>query len=207
MNILIDYNFYLSYLELEDFSDKLELRIQKLRHINGDRKNNIPRNYFLSEYFVEIFCWSVIPSQVLLELGNIFQNQGLLQVIDPCCGNAFHGYLLEKYLGLEVFNIDIQEETLGWSPIIEMDGREYLQKMSQKEHLNSILWLSWIDYPELSQELLNLYQGNLVVSVGNYEIKSPDYLKMIREKYHLVKSYVLQMPWNLTEKIEVYTKS
>ena len=38
-------------------------------------------------------------------------------------------------------------------------------KELEKEHLNSALLLSWVDYESLTIELLELYQGKLVIGV------------------------------------------
>ena len=107
---------------------------------------------------------------------------------------------IPKYLNLKTYAIDIQDEPYSWVPILEKDGRDFLKSLEHKQHLNNALLLSWIDYETLTIELLNLYQGNIIISVGNYEVLSPNYLKLLKSKYNLLEEFILKMPWNETEK-------
>ena len=135
-----------------------------------------------------------------------FDKININQVIDPCAGNSFHTYVIQNYLKMNVITVDIQDETYSWTPITEKDGRLALQELSVEEHQNTALLLSWIDYESLTIELLELYQGKMVISVGNYAGKSPNYLKKLKDKYKLQKEIVLRMPWGLEEKIEIYLR-
>ena len=204
MLVSITENFYQPFLQIPKFSEKLDTRISNLRkkyHLNSLNTDQIKK-----EYFVEIFSWSVFTPDILDILKNYLNEFNIHQVIDPCAGNAFHTYLIQNYLGMEVITVDIQDEPASWTPITEKEGRLALKELGGTEHLNSALLLSWIDYESLTIELLDLYQGNMVISVGNYEGKSPQYLAKLKEKYNLQKQIVLQMPWGLEEKIEIYSR-
>lgn len=204
MHISITENFYQPFLQLPKFSEKLDTRISNLRkkyHLDSLNTDEIRK-----EYFVEIFSWSVFTPDILDILKNYLNQFNIQRVIDPCAGNAFHTYLIHNYLGIDVITVDIQDEPASWTPITEKDGRLALKELAPTEHLNSALLLSWIDYESLTIELLELYQGKLVISLGNYEGKSPQYLAKLKEKYNLQKQIVLQMPWGLEEKIEIYSR-
>ena len=200
----IDYSFYKVYTTDTEFLKKFVKRIQNLKaqyKLSGKTNDEIVR-----QYFVEIFSWSVFTPHVLNILSEIFKKHKITQVLDPCAGSAFHTFLINSKLGIDVRTVDIQDETDSWLPIEEMDGRKLLQELSSKEHKSSALLLSWVDYESLTIELLEEYQGKMVISVGNYEGNSLNYLQMLEEKYKLKKRIILQMPWNLEEKIEIYLK-
>jgi hypothetical protein len=168
--------------------------------------NSLKTDEIRKEYFVEIFSWSVFTPDILDILKSYLNEFNIHRVIDPCAGNSFHTYLIQNYLGIDVITVDIQDEPSSWTPITEKDGRLALKELAPTEHLNSALLLSWIDYESLTIELLELYQGKLVISVGNYEGKSSRYLAKLKAKYNLQKHIVLQMPWGLEEKIEIYSR-
>jgi hypothetical protein len=88
-----------------------------------------------------------------------------------------------------------------------MDGRTFLKNLNPIEHQQNALLLSWVDYESLNIELLNLYQGKLVISVGNYYQTTPGFIDKIQQDYHLINTYILKMPWNLTERIEIYLRN
>lgn len=204
MLVSITENFYQPFLQLPKFSEKLDTRISNLRtkyHLDSLNTDEIRK-----EYFVEIFSWSVFTPDILDILKNYLNQFNIQRVIDPCAGNAFHTYLIHNYLGIDVITVDIQDEPSSWTPITEKDGRLALKELGPTEHLNSALLLSWIDYESLTIELLELYQGKLVISVGNYEGNSLQYLAKLKEKYNLQKRIMLQMPWGLEEKIEIYSR-
>ena len=85
-----------------------------------------------------------------------------------------------------------------------MDGRKVLEKIPNQEKL--CLFLSWIDNETISLSILASFKGNIIISVGNYEGTSDKYLSKLRGKFRLIHKTILQMPWNLTEKIEIYEK-
>lgn len=66
--------------------------------------------------------------------------------------------------------------------------------------------LSWIDYDDLALELAMKYKGNIIISIGNYELRSKKYLNYLRNNYKLIKRYILYFPWKSSEKIEIYKK-
>ena len=204
MLVSITENFYQPFLQLPKFSEKLDTRISNLRkkyHLDSLNTDEIRK-----EYFVEIFSWSVFTPDILDILKNYLNQFNIQRVIDTCAGNAFHTYLIHNYLGIDVITVDIQDEPSSWTPITEKDGRLALKELAPTEHQNSALLLSWIDYESLTIELLELYQGKLVISVGNYEGNSLQYLAKLKEKYNLQKRIMLQMPWGLEEKIEIYSR-
>ena len=51
--------------------------------------------------------------------------------------------------------------------------------------------LSWIDYEELGIKLLENFKGNLVISIGNYEEKSPNYLNYLHKHFKIIKIYII----------------
>lgn len=203
MNSKIDYNFYNEYQDNE-FDTKLFERIDYIK----DRYSlkTLKTETILKEYFVEIFSWSVLSKENLNRINKYMKHYKLTGIIDPCCGNSFHCYLFEKYLKLKIYAVDIQDEPHSWVPILEKDGRELLKSLTLIEHFDNALLLSWIDYETLTIDLLNLYQGKIIISVGNYEALSPNYLKLLKSKYNLLEEFILKMPWNRTEKVEIYIK-
>ena len=98
------------------------------------------------------------------------------------CGKCISHFSPHTKLGIGVRTVDIQNEKDSWLPIEEMDGLKLLQELSSKEHKRSALLLSWVDYESLTIELLEEYQGKMVISVGNYEGNSSNYLQILEEK-------------------------
>jgi len=203
MECLVDYNFYKDYQNYI-FDRKLKNRVKYFKTRYGIKKQCL--DTIIKDHFVEIFCWSVIPLNILNMLGEIIKRNEITGVIDPCCGNAFHTYLFGNVLGLNTYSVDIQDEPHSWKNIIEEDGRLFIKKLSPIDHTNNLLLLSWIDYDSLTTELLDLYQGNLVISLGNYDKLSPNYVRKLNESFKLIKKVVLKMPWDLSENLEVYLR-
>lgn len=195
----VSYNFYQDYLKLKpDFQDKMKQRIL-----------DIHKKYYLDEvlvedYFVEIFSWSVFPPELLQKLTKIVEANGCDTILDPAAGNAFHTYLFEEFTNLKTLTYDIQDEDNSWTPIIVKDGLQAIRELESQS--NKCLLLSWTDYEELGIQLLDLYQGPLVISVGNYEPKSPNYLKKIKTEFTRIEKVDLWMPWSLEERVEVYRR-
>jgi len=204
MEYQVNNNFYHDYSSV-DFNDKLNVRIKNIQNTYKIKNNDI--DHLLSEYFVEIFSWSVFTKDILYHLEDHITSCNLSGVIDPCCGNAFHTYLLQTELQLNTYSVDIQDEPFAWTEITEMDGRTFLKNLNPIEHQQNALLLSWVDYESLNIELLNLYQGKLVISVGNYYQTTPGFIDKIRQDYHLINTYILKMPWDLTERIEIYLRN
>ena len=204
MECQVHYNFYDKYKN-DDFDSKFLKRIQNLNSRYGIKESSI--ELIVKDYFVEIFSWSVIPFEILDMLNGIIKDNNITGIIDPCCGNAFHSYLFGSVLGLKTHTVDIQDEPNSWMDIKEIDGRLFMKDLDISEHKSSALLLSWIDYESLTIELLELYKGNLVISLGNYDRLSPNYIRKLNESFKMIKRVVLKMPWGLTEKIEVYFRS
>ena len=204
MEYQVNNNFYQDYSSV-DFNDKLNVRIKNIQNTYKIKNNDI--DHLLSEYFVEIFSWSVFTKDILYHLEKHITSCNLSGVIDPCCGNAFHTYLLQTELHLNTYSVDIQDEPFAWTEITEMDGRTFLKNLNSIEHQQNALLLSWVDYESLNIELLNLYQGKLVISVGNYYQTTPGFIDKIQQDYHLINTYILKMPWDLTERIEIYLRN
>ena len=80
-------------------------------------------------------------------------------------------------------------------PIIVTDGRNYISFVSIE------LLLSWIDYEQLGLELIDMYHGNVIISVGNYEDHGNN-----KYLYKLINRIIVKMPWNRTEVIEIYER-
>ena len=203
MECLVDYNFYKDYQNYI-FDRKLKNRIKYFQKRYSIKKQSLDST--IKNHFVEIFCSTVIPLNILNVLNEIIKSNEITGVIDPCCGNAFHTYLFGNVLGLNTFSVDIQDEPHSWKNIIEEDGRLFMKNLSLKEHTNNLLLLSWVDYDSLTTELLDLYKGNLVISLGNYDKLSPNYLRKLNESFKLIKKVVLKMPWDLSENLEVYLR-
>lgn len=200
----IDYNFYNEYLTNSNFKQKFNIRLNEIKNRFNLKLEEID---LVQEYFVEIFSWTVIPKDILILLHKNIKNKNsnIEGIIDPCCGNSFHSYLFTEFCNLKSISIDIQNEPNSWIDIIEIDAIEYLKYIDNSKINNYILLLSWIDYEELGIKLLDLYKGNIVLSIGNYyQHKSFKYLNKLQKEYKLIQKIKIKMPWGLDEYIELY---
>ena len=204
-SIELSYNFYDDYIQYNRFNENLKSRIQAIRKRYSINKKILDKD-FIEEYFVEIFSWSVFPKIVLEHIDFYLKEYNISGIIDPCCGNAFHTYLFSNILKLNTYTVDIQNENNSWITIHEEDGRIFLKSLNNKEHKLNALLLSWIDYESLTIELLNLYKGNLIISLGNYDKLSQNYLKLLNDKFKKIFQNILKMPWGLNENVELYIK-
>lgn len=203
MIVNVNKNFYEKYIQLNNnFSKIMDIRINNIK--NEFKLKNTEKEKIIDEYFVEIFSWTVLPYSLLNEISNIIINNNCNIILDPCSGNAFHTYLFETFTELECLTFDIQDEKNSWTKIEEIDCLKIWENI--KNHNNMCLLLSWIDYEELCLKLLNQYNGNIILSIGNYHGRSPKYLEELNKNYKLYKNYKLNMPWNLDESIEIYIK-
>lgn len=203
MNFNVEYNFYLKYIEDQNFKKKFNYRIEQIKKIYN---LDLTLSETIKEYFVEIFSWSVLPYELLKIIDQEIKKYNLKLLIDPSCGSAFHGYLFQQFCKLNTVNLDLQNESFSWLPIIQGDGRHYLKLLKIEQHYQSVLLLSWIDYQDLCLDFLNLFQGKMVISLGNYDKLCPKYKKVLNDKYDLITKITLQMPWDLKEGVELYVK-
>ena len=205
IDVGVSYNFYEEYIDNLNFKTKLNERTLELKKRYLIDKN-MPLNRFIQNYFVEVFSWSILTKDVLSLITNVILNNNLTGVIDPCCGNGFHTYLFNCISKINTFTADIQNEPFSWIPITEKEGREFLTELPELNHKSHALILSWIDYESLTIDLLNLYKGNMIISIGNYDKLSPNYISEINRSFDMIQRIILNMPWDLTEKIEIYIR-
>ena len=93
--IKVNYNFYQDYNEDQHFNKIFQKRLNK---INNQYKNQLKINNLIEEFFVEIFCWTVIPKKLLLEIDQILNSHlKNYTIIDPCSGNSFHTFLFNNF--------------------------------------------------------------------------------------------------------------
>ena len=194
----VKYDFYNEYLYNEKFArlfDKRKKLIKEKYFFKGSYEEVI------EEYFVEIFSWSVIPYNLLMEINKLLDDHKIIgKIIDPCCGNSFHTFIFNEFCNKNVITIDIQPEELPWIETIEQDGLEFIKNYNSSE---DCLLLSWVDYDELTYGLLTNFKGNIVISFGNYEHNSFKYLDYLGKYFELIKEYILYMPWDHTEQIKI----
>lgn len=204
----VHYHFFHDYILNNDFITMMKKRKSDIRNRFVDKESEIYNSYdkFIREYFVEIFSWSVLPYDTLYLIEYFILLHKLDGIIDPCCGNAFHAFLFNKLCGLEVHCSDIQAEPNSWVPVTEIEGTLFLKNLDTQQHMKKALILSWIDYESLTIDLLDLYKGKMVISIGNYDKLSPNYILKLKKNYKLIESIILVMPWGLKEKIEIYIR-
>ena len=206
--INIKYSFYEEYLDSPVFSQIFTTRKQHIR--NKFNFQGIDKE-LIAEYFVEIFCWTVIPKNILLEIDEILADTDILAndgkkltLIDPCCGNSFHSFLFQEFCGRPSVAVDIQPEPNPWMETISSEGIKYLNSL--ESHTDKILLLSWIDYGELAHRLVRNFKGNIIISVGNYENISFKYLKELHQNFTKIKEYDFIMPWNHHERLKIFVR-
>ena len=198
--IKVKYNFY------EEYKSNILLKKLERRMINVSNRHlgKKPHPEFLQEYFVDIFSWSVLPIKILKEIESILCNNKIEYIYDLSCGNAFHIFLFNNFTKINGYAIDIQDEDESWNKIIVKDSRIFMNNLKQNN--KQAILLSWIDYDDLALELAMKYKGNIIISVGNYELRSKKYLNYLRNNFKLIKRYILYFPWKSSEKIEIYKK-
>lgn len=202
MNI-IKYDFYKEYINDDLFNSIFQKRLTKVKN----QYKFMKINNLIEEYFVEIFCWTVIPKKLLFEIDFILNSHiNNYTLIDLCSGNSFHTFLFNNFCNRNVITVDIQVEECAWIYTIENEALDYLKnKITNFE--DKILLLAWTDYDELSINLLKNFKGNLVLSVGNYEDgDSKRYLEELKNSYELLHHFQLKMPWDLIENIKIFRK-
>ena len=202
MNI-VNYDFYKEYINDELFNNIFQKRLIKVKN----QYKFMEINNLIEEYFVEIFCWTVIPKKLLFEIDFILNSHvNNYTLIDLCSGNSFHTFLFNNFCNRNVITVDIQVEESAWIDTIENEALDYLKnKITNFE--DKVLLLAWTDYDELSINLLKNFKGTLVLSVGNYEDgDSKRYLEELKNSYELLHHFQLKMPWDLIENIKIFRK-
>ena len=203
----ISYDFYKEYTDSSiKFKEKLDERINTIKkRIEYYSPVLFDKNNFIKEYFVEIFSWSVLSKKVLNDIFYLIKDE-CSTIVDPCCGNGFHTYLFENFTTMKTHTFDIQDEINSWNNLIIKNGIEAIEEIENHDKLG--LLLSWIDYDDLCIQLMEKYKGNIVISLGNYYEHKNDckYLKKLEEEYNIIYKALLNMPWGLYERIEIYKR-
>ncbi len=204
----LEYTFYKDYSYSEIFNNIFDKRKQNiLLNNNNQYKNCEDELNLIEEYFVEIFSWTVLPKDLLITINKILEsyiNNYIL--IDPCSGNSFHTFLFHEFCKKDVITIDIQREKDAWIKTIECDGLDFL-KNNIIDFSDKVLLLSWIDYDELTTNLLKNFKGDIILSFGNYDkSNSKNYLNELNKNYNLIQHYILIMPWGSKEHIKIFKK-
>ena len=205
MNLVeVNYNFFEDYLDNNEFNIKFNERINKIKN---QYKKFLNVDNIIEDFFVEIFCWTVIPKDLLYEINGILESYIYeYTLIDPCSGNSFHTFLFNTFCYKEVITIDIQPEENCWIQTTSFCGLEYIKNRIH-DFSDKVLLLAWIDYDDLTYSLLKNFKGILVLSIGNYEKhNSQKYLNELDEKYDLISHYKLNMPWDLNENIRIFKR-
>ena len=203
----ISYDFYKEYTDSSiKFKEKLDERIDTIKkRTECSSPILFDKNNIIKEYFVEIFSWSVLSKKVLNDIFYIIKDE-CSTIVDPCCGNGFHTYLFENFTTMKTHTFDIQDEINSWNNLIIKNGIEAIEEIEYHDKLG--LLLSWIDYDDLCIQLMEKYKGNIVISLGNYYEHKNDckYLKKLEEEYNIIYKALLNMPWGLYERIEIYKR-
>ena len=197
----VKYDFYQEYIGHNHFMEKMEKRME---YIKDKYSLDLADNDVIKNYFVEIFSWSVIPRYLLFNIRKYLKDFNINSILDPCCGNAFHTFLFDTFTGINTFSCDNQKEQEAWMDITEKDGMKFLEDLNDKEHQEGALMLSWIEGEELAMKLLNKFYGDVVITIGNYKETSPRFYEYLNHYYECKKRFILEMPWNLNENIEIY---
>ena len=72
MNLIkINYNFFEDYLDNNEFNIKFNKRINKIKN---QYKKFLKVDNIIEDFFVEIFCWTVIPKDLLYEINGILES-------------------------------------------------------------------------------------------------------------------------------------
>ena len=102
--IKINYNFFEDYLDNKEFNIKFQKRLNKIKN---QYQKFLNVDNIIEDFFVEIFCWSVIPIDVLYQINGLLESYILdYLIIDPCSGNSFHTFLFKTFCNKEVITID-----------------------------------------------------------------------------------------------------
>jgi len=211
---------YLNYKNKRVSVTKIDKYIKILKsRANYIKKENNLYNYkdVISEFYVNIFSWS--STAITCDLLDILCERNITEVLDPFANSGFHACLLyeglrnryieydfkTKYIktrDIKVIAYDIQPETElpSWYNVNEMDCYD----IKWSKFNNYCLVLSWADSDELAEYCLDNFNGNIIISIGNYKEKS-NYVKKL-SKYNLLYSYNHEMPWGLKEFTKIYSK-
>ena len=155
-NHIINYKFYNDYIDNQLFLDKFNIRKSYLKK---KYNLNLTDEELITEYFVEIFSWTVMDKFIIKDIYTTINNYLTdMVIVDPCSGNSFHTFLFNTFMEIPVVTIDIQPEENSWVETIEDDGLNYIINMEYNE--NKVLLLSWIDYTkyDLSYNLLTSFK-------------------------------------------------
>ena len=203
----VNYDFYKEYIDDELFNNIFEKRLIKIENQYKHMHKFMKINNLIEEYFVEIFCWTVIPKKLLFEIDTILNSHiNNYTLIDLCSGNSFHTFLFNNFCKRNVITVDIQIEKNAWIETIENDALYYLKNYVKKFE-DKILLLAWTDYDNLTFSLLKNFKGKIILSIGNYEDgDSKKYLEELKNNFELLHHFQLKMPWDLIENIKIFRR-
>jgi hypothetical protein len=229
-------NFYEEYIDAElpklkmipqmvnNFKEKLDLRVQHLRDIYHLTESKWSKDKIIDENFVKIFSHCIITKDLIDDMATILYDNKIFVILDPCCGNGFHMYLFRMYTRFCVVGIDINPEPCAWVDILAgvTIGKPHEPAFNCLEVLPQVcemyekkkgctpkymcLFLSSIDKDDLALELVNMFEGNIVVSIGNPRDIFIDTYKTLDEHFEIIKEYKIKEPWNTVDNIEIFRR-
>jgi hypothetical protein len=232
----INENFYKDYLIAEtpkyntplqienNFQARMTARIQHIRDIYHFTKEKWTDEIIINKYFSKIFSQAIITKEMLDEISNILYSNRIFVLLDPCCGNGFHMYLFRTFTRFCVVGIDINPEPCAWLDILAgiTIGKPHDPAFNSLEVLTDVfemyntrkgctqdymcLFLSYIDVDDLAHELLNIFQGNFVIMIGNPKEKFPDTFKHLEEEFNVLNVFKIKQHDGTLDTLEIYRR-
>ena len=80
----VSYDFYTDYMRIDkNFNNKMTQRIEDIKNKYQLKLSN---QEIIRDYFVELFSWTVVPYNLLMQIYEILKDE-CDTILDPCCGN------------------------------------------------------------------------------------------------------------------------
>lgn len=209
---------------VNNFQERLDKRLEHVKTMFGLSDPKWTNDKIIEENFVEIFCWSVFPKQMLDDISDLLRRNNIFYIIDPCCGNNFHIYLFTVFAGFIGLAIDIQPEPYSWAKPLALlhtdtENTPTTNGLVQMPYYSKImhdcgtytynkqcLFLSWIDRDDLAMSLINSFKGAIIISIGHLENVMIETCKHLDTNFELLRQYNLKMPWDIVETVKVYKR-
>ncbi len=192
------------------YEEVLSKRIKKIFSDHYMRYSGIQSEEEFIKYNYEIlFGENPLPIDCVRDLEMIIRAHHSSMVMDLCCSNSYHMFMLRCITGLRTIGIDFEQGFFNWiDPYVASPF--YMLNRHYTDHSAIALYISSLPLDDAGVEIVKNYRGNLIIynhsSKDSKCNKQTETLKLINNSYIKTHEFTIETDWNYTSYVQVFEK-